>query len=423
MMHILRNTIIIFTMLISAGCIAPKLKETPKNNILIDNMSTLPLINIRDCGAVGNGTTDDYAAIMSAYNTATALNGCVYVPAGTFRFNSPINFSGLNHSVTTKGDGPMASVLLYGGAGDAITLGFAQLGNQQPWGATFMDLSVRPIGHVSGSPIKISYGSPAISNDHYRPSVIIRNVTCQSDDTNTWGNGIDVTSAWNCEFTDVFVSGNPNGGNWNLLAGSGFALHRSCVNSHFVNCKANFWSNGFSYDTGAGATDPNTEGLFFANCSFVAVHKGCQIFGNTNNITAPRVSGFTWTGGLIELRQSGTSGGSAAFHLVGVWDGMITGAMILNDTLTITSYGLFLDRCVGINVGNCDIQAWTYGVITIGACSAVNSNNNVYSNCTVNNIFTGGTTASRSYGHTVAWSTLNDVDASGNTTNRFGFVN
>ena len=42
-------------------------------------------INICTFGAVGDGTCDDSAAIQSALAAATAMNGCLYIPPGTFK--------------------------------------------------------------------------------------------------------------------------------------------------------------------------------------------------------------------------------------------------------------------------------------------------------------------------------------------------
>ncbi len=43
------------------------------------------VVNVRDHGAVGNGTTDDTAAIQAAVNSVAGTGGTVLVPAGTYR--------------------------------------------------------------------------------------------------------------------------------------------------------------------------------------------------------------------------------------------------------------------------------------------------------------------------------------------------
>lgn len=45
-------------------------------------------MNVKDYGAVGDGTTDDTAAIQAADTAAVAARGCVFFPAGTFKTTS-----------------------------------------------------------------------------------------------------------------------------------------------------------------------------------------------------------------------------------------------------------------------------------------------------------------------------------------------
>ena len=49
--------------------------------------NTLGWYNVKDYGAVGDGTTDDTNAINSAV-TAAGINGTVYFPPGTFLIGS-----------------------------------------------------------------------------------------------------------------------------------------------------------------------------------------------------------------------------------------------------------------------------------------------------------------------------------------------
>jgi len=206
--------------------------------------------------------------------------------------------------------------------------------------------------------------------------------------------------------------------------GNGIALHRSCVNSHFVNCHCNFWANGFYYDTGTGSGDHNTEGLFFANCSFIAVIKGVFITGNPNYVIGstpvPRVTALTWTGGIIELRST-TSGGSAAFHLVRVNEIMITAMMMVTDTTTLTHYAIFADTCNTMSVVGCNVYSFTYGFLTTGTCKAIVASSSTFVNCPTQVVFSPNTTESRSFGHVRSNDSQNELDQSGGS-NKMGWV-
>jgi hypothetical protein len=375
--------------------------------------------------AKGDGTSDDTAALQSALNDAQAVNGCVYFPAGVYLVTQSLSFRPPHtpgrRNLALRGDGPNVSVIK--ATQDGLDFGFAQSGGSQPWGVTIMDLGFRAAG-VAGTAIRVTYGSPAFTNEHNGPSVVIRNVSICSDGANRWSNGIDLTSAWNARLTDCFISGGSFGGAWKNLTGHGIALHRSCVNSHFVNCHCNFWATAFHYDTGTGPNDHNTEGLFFSNCSFVAVLKGVHITANPNyligDVPVPRVSGFIWQGGLIELRSTGTHGGSAAFHLVRVNEVMINGTMMLNDTVDLTSYAVFADTCSTMSIVGCNVYSYTYGFLTTGTCRAVVTSSSTFVNCTTQVVFSPDTVESRSFGHVRFNTAASEVDQNGS--NKMGWV-
>ena len=63
-------------------------------------------VNVLDFGAVGDGVTDDTAAIQAAVNAAEAISGCLYFPAGTYlvsTFTTALD-SGTNCAVLINGD-------------------------------------------------------------------------------------------------------------------------------------------------------------------------------------------------------------------------------------------------------------------------------------------------------------------------------
>lgn len=72
------------------------------------------LVDVTALGAVGDGTTDDTAALNAAIAAAaaeSALGGftIVHLPAGTYRFTSPLN---LSSNMVLKGDGAGSTTLL-----------------------------------------------------------------------------------------------------------------------------------------------------------------------------------------------------------------------------------------------------------------------------------------------------------------------
>ena len=66
--------------------------------------------NVKDYGAVGNGTTDDTSAVLQAVNDATtAGKGIIYFPAGRYKLTQTINIT--TDAVGIMGDGNHATYL------------------------------------------------------------------------------------------------------------------------------------------------------------------------------------------------------------------------------------------------------------------------------------------------------------------------
>lgn len=358
-------------------------------------MATQRTFDITANGAVGDGIADDWAAIQDALQKASTANGCLYIPAGRYHCSHPLSLLGLRRNIAIRGDGQNVSILVATGGENLLSLSFDQLGANQPWGLNLVDVSFRAVGRA-GTAITVSYGNPAVTNDHFQPSVVMRGVTVASDHLGSWSNGIRVEAAWNVSMTDVYVSGHSFGGRWNELSGRGIQLDRMCVNSHFANVHCNFWAVGFCAHASAGI---NTEGLFFSNCSMVAVKRGVWIAGDAGNRIAPRISTLTWTGGLIECRVGGVLDGSAAFHLQNVWTALIQGVQCITETLTCptTTYGIIAQDCNGLVVTGCDLNAWNRGVFTTGKCAGITVVGNTFTNTAEPVAFGSGCTSSKAH--------------------------
>src|SRR5262249_52444487 len=138
-------------------------------------------------------------------------------PAGVYLITTSLSFRAPagpgQRNIALKGDGPNISIIQAGNGAGGLDFLFAQSGNRQPWGLSVMDLGFRASG-VAGTAIKVSFGEPVVTSEHFEPSVVIRNVVIASDDTNRWSNGVDITSAWNVRMTDCYLSGGSFGGAW-----------------------------------------------------------------------------------------------------------------------------------------------------------------------------------------------------------------
>ena len=62
-------------------------------------------INVRDYGAVGNGSTDDKQAIQNAINAVPSGGGVVYFPSGTYRISGKLTLSDTQNCIILEGCG------------------------------------------------------------------------------------------------------------------------------------------------------------------------------------------------------------------------------------------------------------------------------------------------------------------------------
>lgn len=66
--------------------------------------------NIVNHGAAANGITDDFPALQSAFNALSGKSGIVYIPSGTYLFQSPVH---IPDSVIIRGDGAGQTHILF----------------------------------------------------------------------------------------------------------------------------------------------------------------------------------------------------------------------------------------------------------------------------------------------------------------------
>ncbi len=97
--------VISFLLAVSAGS-----QIIPENRrVYWDNAGTdfdfsvpVPLVNVKNYGALGNGNTNDYASMLLAINALNGIRGIVFLPPGNYLLSSTLN---LPDSVSLMGSG------------------------------------------------------------------------------------------------------------------------------------------------------------------------------------------------------------------------------------------------------------------------------------------------------------------------------
>lgn len=355
--------------------------------------------NVKWFGAVGNGTDNDYLEIAAAANTLIGNGGGgLYFPAGTYRITAQITIANnSNVNISIYGDGQNSSIIRQDSIGaNGFSITFANSGILQPSRANIRDLGFQTGSVAAGTAIVVTYGSPASTSSHYNEGLTVTNVTIKSSDTGYWNTGIDLQNGWNAKITNCTISGGSQGGVWASLVGSGIRLRGSCVNTHILNNQMNFFYTGLYYEAGgAGAGYPNTEGLFCSNNSVVACRRGAWLQGNLT-ATSPWITGFQWTGGLIELR-----GGIAGLQLEGCSQARVGNAYIIDGATGAGAIGVYMGTCEDIIIDGNQFYALDFGAVTVGVCQFITVSNNVFRGGGAQVTFADGATECTSSGNSV----------------------
>jgi hypothetical protein len=123
---------------------------------LLDKAGAVYNVKHPDFGAVGNGTTNDTAAIQAAINAVSLTGGVVYFPEGRYRITSALTLhpaSGSHGGITFRGTSwgfgstpasNTGSTILYDGStGDALKLGPTTATGTPLYHFTMYDLGIQ----------------------------------------------------------------------------------------------------------------------------------------------------------------------------------------------------------------------------------------------------------------------------------------
>lgn len=179
-------------------------------------------ISVKDYGATGDGTTDDTAALVAAYNHCVAAGKTLYFPAGTYRAWLVITAS----NVSIRGDGSATTTI------------------KLPDAATHTITVEAGPGTASGVPCVLDFGQIGAGNSAtVRSGAHISGLTLDGNKANTTGPATDLFG-WGMAFTkysdvtydDIVVnnchaggigtfinSNHHNGTNW-VVTGCGFNI-------------------------------------------------------------------------------------------------------------------------------------------------------------------------------------------------------
>lgn len=269
------------------------------------------VVSVMDFGAVGDGVTDDTAAIQAALNVFTngrsaIASGSIYFPAGIYKITSPLIYGGgAGHTLVLYGDS--------GGARNVI------VGTAITWGGTSGTSMVifyganeclfENINLDGGSGSGLSYCvhvtadnvvSTTLSGSVTAGAGVVATPASMANIATGMALGIDaggpnfevvyVTATTGATFTATFKKSHSSGVQVGGSAGSsGCTFQRTVIGVPTGAATAGIlWGNAT-----AGGTMQVSEGKM-VGCNFVSAGGAGAAFAGTRVITGGNVKNFTW---------------------------------------------------------------------------------------------------------------------------------
>jgi hypothetical protein len=216
-------------------------------------------VSVKDFGAVGDGTTNDTAAIQAALTSSTTS---VFFPAGRYRVTSNLTRSGHTYlygetmtSSILQMEGTSSFVYTGGTAGDEYNTSQLQIERLSFECPTYAAKAVVDVSWTGGS------GGTS-------KTLIIRD--CEITGTNSAGGfveGIKLTNARNVTIENVRILGDRDAAP--ILSGTGVAIYGSSDPVEIMLDKVQV----YFCTTGVDIQGP-TEGVYITNCTVIACNTG-----------------------------------------------------------------------------------------------------------------------------------------------------
>jgi hypothetical protein len=307
-------------------------------------------VSVKDFGAAGDGTTNDYTAITNAFATGKS----VYFPVGTYLTGSPLN---LPQNVVIWGEGNLSVIT---GSGNMSVIQSIGTSGSHTNGTIVKNLTISRTGGVTGSPL---YQPVTLT---FADNCKFQNVTFTS--TGTYSGSFIAMGCSNLEVTDCYF----NAVGCNITSSDGTSAGTWSSNTVLRNCRMAGAGQGFDiYYT----TNTLVEGCIASGststygCGFIVEYQNtgvtftdCVAYGHVR-------SGFYYepeiTNGIKDVSFNnciGYGNGEAGLYLQNAGNVNITGGFYYSNTGTFGS---------GNGMG---MVIYTSGLINI---SNVNFNNNV----------------------------------------------
>ncbi len=242
--------------------------SSPVSSITVDDVLTRnsPHRNVKAYGAVGDGSTDDTAAIQSALDAAND-GDTIFLPPGTYRVTSTLSQSNKSLAIVGMGSGTSTIRAEHGTNG----IGLNPEGGAARDRIVLLGFTLLTTRSDAGTGIDCRWDDIQSSQEHL---CVIDDVEISGTDypNNGWANGIILEEAWHSYVTNTNIRGRE--------VGSGVKLIGQCIGTVFDKLTVFFHNSGVNID------NPN-EGIRITNTNLVAVDTG--VFCQTGDRQPPNI--------------------------------------------------------------------------------------------------------------------------------------
>jgi Pectate lyase superfamily protein/Right handed beta helix region len=311
------------------------------------NLKLEEVVSVKDFGATGDGTTNDYAAITAAFATGKS----VYFPVGTYLTGSPLN---LPQNVVVWGEGNLSVIT---GSGNMSVIQSIGTSRSHTNGTVVRDLKITRTAGVTGSPLYQPFTLTFADN------VKFQNVTFSS--AGTYGGAFIAMGCSNLEVTDCLF----DAVGCNVTSSDGTSAGTWSSNSVLRNCRMAGAGQGFDiYYT----TNTLIEGCIASGststygCGFVVEYQNtgvtftdCVAYGHVR-------SGFYYepevTNGIKDVSFNnciGYGNGEAGLYMQNGGGVTITGGAYYSNTGTFGSgngMGIVTYTCPQTSISNVSVN-------------------------------------------------------------------
>jgi hypothetical protein len=370
------------------------------------------VIDVKDYGATGDGSTDDATAIQNAFNAVSATGDAVYFPRGIYKCISALTHA--NDPITVFGDGIGISVLKFtSAAANGFDFNFDTTSDiLNMWG---LSIYTEKVG--GGDAINANWPTAASEYTNCRIKDVEIAPTVALKATAYWTNGIVLSDAKNANIEFLY-----KGKDSDLTSTSAITLNDACINVTIENLKSSNTATGVLVQgtadnikinkaiikyttTGVDMTFGAAEKLndvthchieAFTDGITMANNRHSKIIGNTvfkhasstNNFTGIKLDtssdNATITGNYIADRTSagGTEDGivvidgDRALIEDNTIEDMDTNAIWLKANATNCQTGVNIINNAGTEyldsgTGNYYLAEWVYGAISVASAASL----------------------------------------------------